>query len=564
MACDDLVLARKVTPSSYAEQILELSTAPGVPAAYSPASGMARSCSLQERIMSILDSSRQRAIPRRRSLASGITLATAIVIPVAALTAAEALIKTGRGRILDRNGIVLAEDITEGGRHYPHGRLAAHHIGFCLKTDSDILRKGRMGVEDLFDKELRAGNDVTTTLDLRIQQAIDSIFKESGIERGAAILMDPYHGDILASISVPDMDLNKPDPTFTELFGEQPDSNRPSLPYRILGTPFFDRNYEPRQPGTLYQLIPALSASQKGMFGNKHECVAPPVTDKTPQCWVAGVRESTPGRWLHVPWHGLQDAETAMKNSCWSYFKQLSWSVGFNDLEKTSLLVLPVESSLHSWNRHRLRPSFSSFTTAVAGEVRYGADQHSNSEILANATMGMSGQSRVAPIHLVTLMSAIGNGGKLLHPRYAMAIPPQVRENLLRENISFKPVKKEDLESIRRGMERGMGDLHSETYPARSEKISIVGKASFVRPKEVVIADAGNSPDGGKPSFFRYARKNGSNFNFSWFIGYTPADNPKYAIAVMIEDPKSADQNSAVIAKRILEQVSSTSPQMNQ
>src|SRR5690606_914466 len=110
------------------------------------------------------------------------------------------------------------------------------------------------------------------------------------------------------------------------------------------------------------------------------------------------------------------------------------------------------------------------------------------------------------------------NGGKLLHPRYSTAVHPQIRANLTQESIWFKPVRKEDLNAIRRGMERSMSDPRSETYPASSEIIPIVGKASLAR----------------------YIRTDGANANFSWFIGYTPADNPKYAIAVMIEDPKSA------------------------
>jgi len=303
---------------------------------------------------------------------------------------------------------------------------------------------------------------------------------------------------------------------------------------------FKDRNYAPASVGSLFQLIPAISASQQGLAGNRHQCASPSETGKDSKCWVATLRESTAGSppvWNSVPWHGPQNLETAVKNSCGSYFHQMGVSIGYLDLLETADLLLKVESSFNANPRVSFGPS-------VFGRYigkTHGGDQISTDEMIAKCVMGNSNMSYASPIHMVNLIASIGNGGKLIHPRYSIAVPPQIRENLLQDNISFKAAKREDLDSIRRGMELGMSDRSSATFPAHSDKISIVGKAASIS----------------------RATPSGTPRTYSWFIGYAPTKESQLAVAVMIENPNSEAQNPSAVAKQILEAIASLSSEIS-
>src|SRR5580658_439951 len=123
----------------------------------------------------------------------------------------------------------------ESRRNYPRNTLAAHVIGSVdseetgqwglEKSLEEDLRglpgsvrvltdaKGR-GIDSHRETEPRPGADVTITIDERIQlpaqDAIARAVQESHAESGSVVVMDPYHGDILAIASYPPFDPNQP------------------------------------------------------------------------------------------------------------------------------------------------------------------------------------------------------------------------------------------------------------------------------------------------------------------------------------------------------------------
>jgi cell division protein FtsW (lipid II flippase) len=127
-----------------------------------------------------------------------------------------------RGRILDRDGNVLAESLGDPGsyaRSYPQTG-AAHVVGFDtytygqsgIEASMDAYLRGELGVYEVsyqWDKVLRgfnpAGADVQLTLDSDLQQkAAESI---SGYE-GAVVILDGFSGEIMALASSPSFDPN--------------------------------------------------------------------------------------------------------------------------------------------------------------------------------------------------------------------------------------------------------------------------------------------------------------------------------------------------------------------
>lgn len=140
-----------------------------------------------------------------------------------------------RGRIFDRNGILLADSTQVGGcgyiRHYTDSSLAAligyYAPGFAstgLEAKYDNYLSGRMGltsVDNTLNQFLHKppiGDDIYLTIDERIQKIVNQHFDDpiplDGVntfptDRGSVIVTDPHTGEILAMLSRPGYDPNK-------------------------------------------------------------------------------------------------------------------------------------------------------------------------------------------------------------------------------------------------------------------------------------------------------------------------------------------------------------------
>jgi len=104
-------------------------------------------------------------------------------------------------------GIYLQQDQK---RAYPHGSLACHVIGRC-----DIDGRGVSGVERAFDTTLRTQEgELKLSLDIRVQHAIHNelvaAVKKFKANAANAMVMDVETGEVIAMVSLPDYDLNRP------------------------------------------------------------------------------------------------------------------------------------------------------------------------------------------------------------------------------------------------------------------------------------------------------------------------------------------------------------------
>ena len=92
-------------------------------------------------------------------------------------------------------------------RFYPQGELFAHLLGY---TNRDGL--GLSGVERSYNDILSAGDDITLTLDLRLQHAVKRelglAIKDFTAIAGVGTIIDVHSGEVLAGVSLPDFNLN--------------------------------------------------------------------------------------------------------------------------------------------------------------------------------------------------------------------------------------------------------------------------------------------------------------------------------------------------------------------
>ncbi|MFC6590693.1 peptidoglycan D,D-transpeptidase FtsI family protein [Deinococcus lacus] len=111
-----------------------------------------------------------------------------------------------RGSILAADGTVLARSV-DGERVYPQGALAGQLVGMMGKS------AGLEGIERFYDDQLQAGENVTVTIDPKVQAAAEAalakLIPEHQGEYGAAVVMEVRTGRLLAAASYPPFDPNR-------------------------------------------------------------------------------------------------------------------------------------------------------------------------------------------------------------------------------------------------------------------------------------------------------------------------------------------------------------------
>lgn len=272
-----------------------------------------------------------------------------------------------RGDICDRNGVLLATSNWEQlekqrkaydalgvsidqvcsrieSRHYPFGPLTSHVLGdlrtgenfhatnaSLVEHDSNARLQGYGDLKELAPlvryrhypdyPPLRALRDrsreVKTSIDIRLQAKLAEIMERrvgSQNGKGAAVVMDPHSGDVLAMVSAPSGTANPDELLDRARYGQYP-------------------------PGSTFKLVTAMAALRldPGLEHKTYSCVRLAdgrVGTRIPG-WNRPIRDDVKD---HA--HGTIDMEHAIVESCNAYFAQLGvFSVGSDRLRQTAELL---------------------------------------------------------------------------------------------------------------------------------------------------------------------------------------------------------------------------------
>lgn len=418
-------------------------------------------------------------------------------------------------RKLNIDGIIISEDMK---RFYPEDSLGCHILGF-----TGIDNQGLDGIELVFDSFLRGipgkvstpmdaigrkmdvgeeeyfeplpGYNVVLTIDETIQhfteKALNQAMVHSKPSKGAvAIVMVPKTGEILALASRPNFNPNNP------FEGPQEEW------YKLWRNKAISDAYE---PGSVFKTITASAALEEKLVSLHEQFYCPGYTT------VAGHRINC---WAT---HGSEDFVKGVQNSCNVVFVTLGQRLGVEKLYKyihdfgfgqRTGILLPGEA-----------PGL------VMPEESVGPVE------LATNSFGQG--IAVTPLQMITAVSAIANGGKLMQPLIVKSIVDS-NGKIVKE---FKPkiVRQVISEETSSTMREILKSVVSEG----------TGKAGYIEGFDV----AGKTGTTEKYMPGKYVAS---------FVGFAPADDPKVIVLVVIDEPNNPEthfgsQLAAPVVKSILD-----------
>lgn len=411
-----------------------------------------------------------------------------------------------RGKILAADGTVLAETQTdqEGNeiRSYPFGSVFDHVVGYSSKGKTGIealanfyLLTSHVNLIEQVGKELAGiknpGDDVYTTLDPELQQAA---YGALGDRKGAVIVMEPDTGKILALVSKPGYDPNRLDQDWQVLTASGNEEGQ------LLNRAF--QGLYP--PGSTFKLVTALEYMREHPqdYGNYHfDC--------------DGIYEN--GEYaikcFHTTAHGSQDFTLAFANSCNGAFANLGLEMDLKQWQETAggLLFnspLPLSGFPYKQSSYVMR------------------ERASDWEIL-QTSIGQGG-TQITPVHNALLTCAIANGGTLMKP--------YIMDSVV--NAAGETVKK--------FMPQSYGSLMSAE---EAEKMTELMKA---------VVDVGTGSAMRTDAYTAAAKTGSAEFEtgketHAWFTGFAPAEDPKLAVTVLVEEGGSGGKAAAPIARQLFD-----------
>ena len=380
---------------------------------------------------------------------------------------------------------------------------------------------GGRGIRTLSRTPAQAGNDITLALDIKLQQIAETAFGE---RRGAMVAIEPATGGVLAFVSMPGFDPN----LFVEGIDPQSWSELNNSPDRPLNNRAINGQYPPGSTLKPYLALTALELGRR----------KPTQTIFDPGFFDFGGRRFRDDK---VGGHGTVDMYRSIVESCDTYYYMLSNDLGIDaiarglapfgfgsrtgiDLDGESIGVLPSPE----WKKRRFRkPEQQKW---YAGEtISIGIGQGYNS---------------YTPVQLAQAMAGIANNGTLFKPHLVNYVDNQrtnTRRTIQPELVHRIPMREENIEFIKRAM-AGVNKAGTGARAFAGAQYTSGGKTGTAQ----VIAIKANEKYNEKNVLERHR-------DHSLFIAFAPLENPKIALAVIVENGGFGAAAAAPIARAVLD-----------
>lgn len=455
-------------------------------------------------------------------------------------------------------------------RNYPQGDVASHAIGYIGRiNDADLKRIddadltsnyrgtdhiGKLGIEGGYENELHgstgseqveidaggramrslattapvAGNNLTLTLDIKLQKIAEEVFGEG---RGSLVAIEPATGEILALVSKPGFDPN--------LFVDGIDPQNWDLLNNSVDKPLLNRALRGAYPpGSTIKPFLALGALESGKRTPQQTISDPGVFR------LAGVAHY----WNDdkVGGHGLVDMRKSIVVSCDTYYYQLASETEIDETSKFLRLLgfgtktgIDIDGELEGtlpsrqWKNNRFAKSTSEARKWYVGDsISAGIGQGYNS---------------FTPMQLAHATATIANDGVAMRPRLVRHITDVATGNIKSTadldinkptRLALKP---ENIAFIKAAL---------AAVPIEGTSARIFAHSGYVSAGKTGTAQVYGVKRGEKYVAGRVAERLRDH---AWYIAYAPADKPTIALAVMVENGGMGAAAAAPIAKAVLD-----------
>jgi penicillin-binding protein 2 len=442
-------------------------------------------------------------------------------------------------------------------RVYPYGGAYAHVIGYVSRISKEELDKagpnpeplllhpgfriGKQGIEKTLDLELRGkpgaqkvevnsvgrvikedpagdikaapGKDVILTLDSDIQNRALEVFGE---ESGGAVMMDVRTGDILCLMSAPSFDVNRfatgiPAAEYAALAQYE---RKPLLDKVLFGT---------YPPGSTFKTMVALAALENGYD--------PKTVHVCGKAWPWGGRV-----WHCDEAHGAQDLHGAIVTSCDIYFYQCALAVGPDKIAATARkfglgeafdIGIPGQRKGIIPDREYKRKAFPHDPVWHPGET---------------PSMGIGqGYVNVNALQLCVMVSRLANGQKALLPRLVHSIGGVLQPSgAAVDGLPFDPAHLQFVRTAMASVTEGRGTA-ALTGQLGLGPVKMAGKTGTAQ----AFSYVGGHGAHGAVGEWKYR-------DHAWFVAFAPADDPRYAMSVLVEHGGFGASAAAPRAREIM------------
>ena len=429
-------------------------------------------------------------------------------------------------------------------RSYPY-KAAAHLLGYVGEVDSTILKRtnyyyqmgdymGLAGLERYYESILMgkrgiryqvkdnknrivgsyengaydsvavAGRNLKTYLDIDLQTLAERLLKN---KLGAIVAIEPKTGGIIAMASGPTYDPNL-------LTGSLRKTNF-SYMLRDTARPLFNRAIKGQYaPGSTIKPMGALIALDERVI--------------TPSfgysCGGAYLGCNRPIACEHKNAGHAANLRMALANSCNSYFSHIYRMAVDNRKDHD------IRNGYARWKNYmnsfglgvRLGLDLPSEDRGLIADTGFYNKLYNNSwNSCTNVFLGIGqGEMQATPLQMANLMCIIANKGYYYIPHFVNSIENEQSTDTLLNRFKLKHEVTHIPDTIYNIVQLGMQDVveHGTAYGARIEGISIAGKTGTAENYGII---------NGKREKLK---------NHSWFVCFAPRENPKIAIAVIVEN----------------------------
>lgn len=378
----------------------------------------------------------------------------------------------------------------------------------------EVNATGRV-MRELDRREGISGADLQISIDSQLQNYVQA---RLGEESASAVVIDVQNGDVLAIASAPSFDPN----LFVRGISSKNYRSLTENKYRPLRAKAVQGTYP---PGSTFKMIVALAALEENL-------VSPEET-----VWCPGKMEVA-GRQFHC-WkragHGHVNLHDSLKQSCDVYYYDLAQKVG---IDRISAMAKRFGLGV----RHDL--PLSAIASGLMPDRAWKSRIHDQDWLIGDTVNASIGQGYLlaSPLQLAVMSARLATGRNVT-PRLIRAIDGVETPSGGGEDLG---VNAANLRNVQQAMFAVVNDRRGTAYGSRviDDNVRIAGKTGTSQVRNITAEER-------RAGVFRNEDLPWERRDHALFVNYAPYDNPRVAVAVVVEHGGGGSKAAAPIARDV-------------